>query len=643
MKKLISLLMVLSICASLICINTVSVSAETKTYSIGETWVVDGEWEFTITEVKTHTLCNSYLNKTYGYSNQQVVAISYTYKNIGYEDELWMSLGTFNVYDGEGEAAKEYSCSCYSNKNPEKCVVGTKCSGTEMYILNNPSSSIMVSGGRYPSKGGSKQSAIFNIGIGQKASVPNSTSAVPAIESVIPTYSVGQTWKVDGEWEFTITGVKEHKLCNNYVNKTYGYSNQQVVAISYTYKNIGYKDELWMSLGTFNVYDGEGEAAKEYSCSCYSNKNPEQCVVGTKCSATEMYVLSNPSNSILISGGRYPSNGGSKQSAAFKINLGNNVPVNTTPTQTTQTSVPQTVTTPTNTNSGITVTLNGKALQFDVQPQLINSRTMVPLRAIFEALGATVNWNGDTQTVTSSKGNTSISLTINSSTMYVNGSPITLDSPACIIDGRTLVPVRAISEAYGVKVEWQQATQTVVLTEQKAVEVSYKDFVDFVKTKGSIGKDGTYGIQSDIPYHSSSSGESYGTVTLVYDPDSKELQLQVLEYMKHNDGDVTMLFTTIDLPKKSTKYDWQFQYMIDDSSYKNNDYFMAAEGTLKANVDSYFDDGSIKTTNIITGREITTGSAAKNVAALMVFVPVYGNKIFSENGSSLSFDYFGIK
>ena len=470
MKKIISLLITLSICLSLICINTASVSAETKTYSIGETWVVDGEWEFTITEVKLHNLCNSYLNEKYGYSNQQVVAISYTYKNIGYEDELWMSLGTFNVYDGTGEAAEEYSCSCNIRKYPSECVVGTKSSATDIYILNNPSNSIMIYGDKYPSKGGSKQSASFNIGIGQKANIPNSTSSVPAIESVIPTYSVGQTWKVDGEWEFSITGIKEHKLCNSYLNEKYGYSNQQVVAISYTYKNIGYEDELWMSLGTFEVYDGSGEAAEEYSCSCNIRKYPDECVVGTKSSATDIYILNNPSNSIMIYGSKYPSKGGSKQSAAFKINLGNNAPATTTPAQSTQPSVSQTVTTPTNANSGITVTLNGKALQFDVQPQLINSRTMVPLRAIFEALGATVNWNGDTQTVTSSKGNTSISLTINSSTMYVNGSPITLDSPACIVDGRTLVPVRAISEAYGVNVEWQQATQTVVLTEQKIVD-----------------------------------------------------------------------------------------------------------------------------------------------------------------------------
>lgn len=76
---------------------------------------------------------------------------------------------------------------------------------------------------------------------------------------------------------------------------------------------------------------------------------------------------------------------------------------------------------------------------------------MVPLRAIFEALGATVDWNDATQTVTSTKGNTTISLTINNPTMYVNGTSVALDSPACLVGARTLVPVRAISEAFGTK------------------------------------------------------------------------------------------------------------------------------------------------------------------------------------------------
>ncbi len=110
--------------------------------------------------------------------------------------------------------------------------------------------------------------------------------------------------------------------------------------------------------------------------------------------------------------------------------------------------------TPVMANGDITVVIDGKQIAFDVPPQIINDRTMVPLRAIFEALGATVDWDNDTQTVSSTKDNTTISLTINNATMYVNGTVVTLDSPACLINGRTLVPVRAISEAFGTKVDW---------------------------------------------------------------------------------------------------------------------------------------------------------------------------------------------
>lgn len=112
-------------------------------------------------------------------------------------------------------------------------------------------------------------------------------------------------------------------------------------------------------------------------------------------------------------------------------------------------------------NNNITVKIDGQQIAFDVQPHLINDRTMVPLRAIFEALGATVDWREDTQTVISSKGETTIALTINKPTMYVNGAAVTLDSPACLVSGRTLVPVRAISEAFGTLVNWDGVTSTV--------------------------------------------------------------------------------------------------------------------------------------------------------------------------------------
>ena len=125
--------------------------------------------------------------------------------------------------------------------------------------------------------------------------------------------------------------------------------------------------------------------------------------------------------------------------------------------------------TPVMANNNITVKIDGQQIAFDVPPQLINDRTMVPLRAIFEALGATVDWNGDTQTVMSTKGSTTISLTINNPTMYVNGTAVTLDSPACLIGSRTLVPVRAISEAFGTTVDWDGNTSTVLISTTQLV------------------------------------------------------------------------------------------------------------------------------------------------------------------------------
>ena len=113
--------------------------------------------------------------------------------------------------------------------------------------------------------------------------------------------------------------------------------------------------------------------------------------------------------------------------------------------------------------SVICVSVNGKTVPFDQPPVLENGRTLVPLRAIFEALGASVEWDAVAQTVRSVKGNNQISLQIGSATMYVNGTPKTLDVAAKIINGRTLVPVRAVSEAFGGKVEWDQYSQTVVI------------------------------------------------------------------------------------------------------------------------------------------------------------------------------------
>ncbi len=146
----------------------------------------------------------------------------------------------------------------------------------------------------------------------------------------------------------------------------------------------------------------------------------------------------------------------------------------------------------------IIVKIDGQQIAFDVPPRLINDRTMVPLRAIFEALGASVNWNNDTETVTSTKDQTTIQLTINSPTMYVNGSAVTLDSPACLVDDRTLVPVRAISEAFGTTVNWIENENTVsIITKEIPIEeITFNNANDTI----SVGESKKLSVNIYPPY-----------------------------------------------------------------------------------------------------------------------------------------------
>lgn len=111
----------------------------------------------------------------------------------------------------------------------------------------------------------------------------------------------------------------------------------------------------------------------------------------------------------------------------------------------------------------VRVGYNGLFIDFDQPPIIENGRTLVPMRKIFETLGATVNWDGETQTITSTKGDTTIVLTVGNTTAYKNGEPIELDVPAKIINGRTLVPVRFIGESLDMVVEWHEYDRIVAL------------------------------------------------------------------------------------------------------------------------------------------------------------------------------------
>lgn len=102
-------------------------------------------------------------------------------------------------------------------------------------------------------------------------------------------------------------------------------------------------------------------------------------------------------------------------------------------------------------SASIAVVLNGAPLQFDVNParDKATGRVLVPMRRIFEALGATVGWNGDLQQVTATAGSITVQLTIGSKQAVVGGQAVDLDVAPVIVDGRTLVPLRFVAETLG--------------------------------------------------------------------------------------------------------------------------------------------------------------------------------------------------
>ncbi len=119
----------------------------------------------------------------------------------------------------------------------------------------------------------------------------------------------------------------------------------------------------------------------------------------------------------------------------------------------------------------ISVYIDYMWMDFDVQPKLINGRVLVPMRAIFEYLGANVEWFADTQTVRATKDNSIMEIAIGNKNLYKDFVQIPLDVPAQLIDGKTYVPVRAISEAFGYNVEWDSYSDSVYIS-----SYSYDDY-----------------------------------------------------------------------------------------------------------------------------------------------------------------------
>ena len=267
-----------------------------------------------------------------------------------------------------------------------------------------------------------------------------------------------------GEHAFTnCTNLFSVKLPNNLKsvgkNAFYGCSNLKSVTItkSITYMGEGVFADC-ISLIDVNIEDGL-KVISPYTfsgCSSLTNINIPSSVLSIEEYAFySCYSLQN----VMFEGHTQIANNAFERCTSLKSNKPSSESFNTTA------------------NDRITVTLNNELIYFDVQPIEIEGRVLVPVRAIFEALGATVNWDGEKNEVKSTKGDITIILYKDGKTMYKNGTPIVLDVPAKDVNDRILVPVRAISEAFGCKVDWDDTKSQVIIdcdeltTDNKTVDV----------------------------------------------------------------------------------------------------------------------------------------------------------------------------
>ena len=141
----------------------------------------------------------------------------------------------------------------------------------------------------------------------------------------------------------------------------------------------------------------------------------------------------------------------------------------------------------------LSVFYNDGIIGFDVEPVIENGRTLVPMRAIFETMGCAVYYTAEDgkQIISARRGGDNLLLTIGENKMYFNGKEITLDVPANIKDGRTLVPLRAISEAF----EWDKTKQgyqywydynKIWITQFKQKRIYLKDVINLIKIKRNL-------------------------------------------------------------------------------------------------------------------------------------------------------------
>lgn len=114
--------------------------------------------------------------------------------------------------------------------------------------------------------------------------------------------------------------------------------------------------------------------------------------------------------------------------------------------------------------SAIDLYVDSVKLEPDVPPTVVEGHTLVPLRSIFDALGADLQWDNTTKTAAGSRGDSTISIQVGSPTALVNGEEKILEAPAQVINGSTMVPARFVAEGLSCIVKWDKATDGIYIS-----------------------------------------------------------------------------------------------------------------------------------------------------------------------------------
>ena len=165
------------------------------------------------------------------------------------------------------------------------------------------------------------------------------------------------------------------------------------------------------------------------------------------------------------------------------------------------------------TESVISIYINGAKQSFSANPVTVNESILMPMRSLFEALGSSVEWENATQTVTGKRGNTSVKLSIGNKQAFINGGSKELNAPPQLINSNTYIPLRFVSEAYGAKVEWKDGAVYIQMPEDNiksnnsleiikdALNNTFKDAGDTYFDNGNINCAITLsGNKTDLQY-----------------------------------------------------------------------------------------------------------------------------------------------